>query len=96
MGAYNAFLDLTLGVGSPLLGFLAGKAGIASVFDVSASAAVLAVPIALPLRAETSRSAMVSITPQTRSLRRLGVETIDLLYQHRVDGLFCTPRSIDC
>ena len=68
MGAYNAFLDLTLGVGSPLLGFLAGKAGIASVFDASAIAAVLAVPIALRLRAETSRSAMVCATPQTQNL----------------------------
>ena len=69
MGAYNAFLDLTLGVGSPLLGFLAGKAGIASVFDASAIAAVLAVPIALRLRAETSRSAMVTAMPQSKALR---------------------------
>jgi hypothetical protein len=50
MGAYNAFLDLTLGVGSPLLGYLAGKVGIGVVFDASAIAAVLAVPIALRLR----------------------------------------------
>jgi MFS family permease len=68
MGAYNAFLDLTLGVGSPLLGLLAGRAGIASVFDASAIAAILAVPIALRLRAETSRSAMVGTTPQTQKL----------------------------
>ena len=68
MGAYNAFLDLTLGVGSPLLGFLAGKVGIASVFDASAIAAVLAIPIALLLKAETSRSAMVCVTPQTQNL----------------------------
>lgn len=46
MGAYNAFLDLTLGVGSPLLGLLAGKAGIAAVFHASAIAVVLAIPIA--------------------------------------------------
>lgn len=51
MGTYNAFLDLTLGVGSPLLGFLAGKAGIAAVFDASAVAAILAIPIALRLTA---------------------------------------------
>lgn len=56
MGAYNAFLDVTLGAGSPLLGLLAGKAGIAAVFDASAIAAILAIPIALRLRAETSRS----------------------------------------
>jgi MFS family permease len=63
IGAYNAFFDLTLGVGSPLLGFLAGKAGIATVFDASAIAAVLAVPIALRLRAETSRFATIKIRP---------------------------------
>jgi MFS family permease len=68
MGAYNAFLDLTLGVGSPLLGFLAGRAGIASVFDVSAIAALAAVPIALRLRAGTSRSATFNTTPQTQKL----------------------------
>jgi MFS family permease len=56
MGTYNAFLDLTLGVGSPLLGFLAGKAGIAAVFDASAVAAILAAPIALRLRAATYRN----------------------------------------
>jgi MFS family permease len=49
MGAYNAFLDMTLGVGSPALGFLAGKAGMQAVFDASAVAAVLAIPIALYL-----------------------------------------------
>jgi predicted MFS family arabinose efflux permease len=65
MGTYNAFLDLTLGVGGPLLGFLAGKAGIASVFDASAIAAVLAVPIALRLRAESSDS------PRSRSRFKL-------------------------
>ena len=69
MGAYNAFLDLTLGVGSPLLGFLAGKVGIASVFDASAIAAVLAIPIALLLKAETSRFAMVTAMPQPKALR---------------------------
>jgi MFS family permease len=54
MGTYNAFLDLTLGVGSPLLGLLAGQAGISVVFDASAVAAILAIPIALRLRAEAS------------------------------------------
>jgi hypothetical protein len=49
MGAYNAFLDLTLGVGSPALGVLAGKAGIEAAFDASAVAAILAIPIALHL-----------------------------------------------
>jgi len=54
MGAYNAFLDLTLGVGSPALGFVAGKAGVQAVFEVSAAATVLAVPIAFHLRGRTS------------------------------------------
>jgi MFS family permease len=49
MGTYNAFLDLTLGIGSPALGFLAGKAGIHSVFDASAVAALVAMPIAYHL-----------------------------------------------
>jgi MFS family permease len=49
MGAYNAFLDLTLGLGSPALGFLAGKAGIEAVFYASAVTAALAVPIAIHL-----------------------------------------------
>lgn len=49
MGTYNAFLDLTLGFGSPALGFLAGRAGLGSVFIVSAVTAVLAIPIALCL-----------------------------------------------
>jgi MFS family permease len=66
MGAYNAFLDLTLGLGSPLLGLLAGRMGIAAVFDAIAIAAVLAIPIAFRLRAETSRFGMGSGVPQTQ------------------------------
>lgn len=50
MGTYNAFLDLTLGVGSPVLGWLAGRSGIGAVFIASAIAAVLAVPLVLMLR----------------------------------------------
>jgi MFS family permease len=49
MGTYNAFLDLTLGIGSPALGFLAGKAEIGAVFYASAVTAVLAVPVAFHL-----------------------------------------------
>jgi MFS family permease len=55
MGTYNAFLDLTLGVGSPALGFIAGKAGVQAVFDASAAAAVLAIPVALHLQGWTSK-----------------------------------------
>ena len=35
-GAYTAFLDLALGLSNPALGLIAGKAGVASVFLVSA------------------------------------------------------------
>lgn len=57
MGIYNAFLDLTLGLGSPLLGLLAARAGIASVFEASAVAALLAIPIALRLMTRPARAA---------------------------------------
>ncbi len=50
MGTYNAFLDLTLGLGSPALGWLGGAAGLRSIFIASAVAAILAVPIAFRLR----------------------------------------------
>ncbi len=50
MGTYNAFLDVTLGLGSPALGWLGGAAGLRSIFIASAVAAGLAVPIALRLR----------------------------------------------
>jgi MFS family permease len=50
MGTYNAFLDATLGFGSPALGVLAGAAGLGSIFIASAVAALLAVPIALYLQ----------------------------------------------
>ncbi len=47
MGSYNACLDITLGFGSPMLGYIAGQLGMASVFSVSAVAAVLAVVVTL-------------------------------------------------
>src|SRR4051812_12542698 len=50
MGVYTAFLDLALGVLSPLLGLLAGVAGLASVFGVSALLALCTAPIAARLR----------------------------------------------
>ncbi len=49
MGCYNAFLDVTLGFGSPALGFLAGKYGFESVFLASAIAAVLSIFISMYL-----------------------------------------------
>ena len=48
MGAYGAFLDLSLGLSSPVLGFIAGRTGLASVFLVSTVAVLCSV--AIPLR----------------------------------------------
>jgi MFS family permease len=47
MGAYTAFLDLALGVSGPLLGLVAGAAGLEAAYLCSAVAALAAVPIAL-------------------------------------------------
>jgi MFS family permease len=63
MGTYNAFLDLTLGFGSPGLGFLAGKAGLNAVFLVSAVAAVLAIPIVAILAARKPNRRAERSTP---------------------------------
>lgn len=49
MGTYNAFLDLTLGLGSPAIGLLGSLAGLGAVFVMSAIAALVAIPIALRL-----------------------------------------------
>ena len=46
MGAFTAFYDLSLAISGPLLGIIAGAAGIASVFFVSALTAVTAAMIA--------------------------------------------------
>lgn len=54
MGSYTACLDLTLGVGSPLLGVVGGHAGLPSVFLVSAGAAVVGAGIALWMAARTA------------------------------------------
>jgi MFS family permease len=49
MGAYTAFLDLSLGLASPALGVIAGVAGLNAVFLVSTFAALCTAPIALCL-----------------------------------------------
>jgi MFS family permease len=49
MGAYTAFLDLSLGVASPLLGVIAGRAGFAAVFLVGAVLVLGAAAIAIRL-----------------------------------------------
>jgi MFS family permease len=63
MGTYNAFLDLTLGLGSPALGWLGGTAGLGSIFLGSAVAALLAVPIALLLLYRPSGGTGISVEP---------------------------------
>jgi MFS family permease len=49
MGIYTAFLDLALGLGSPVLGLIAGWAGLGSVFLASALIVLCATAIALRL-----------------------------------------------
>jgi len=49
MGAYTAFLDVALGLGSPALGLIAGSAGLGAVFLASAVVVLGAAPIALRL-----------------------------------------------
>lgn len=49
MGAYTAFLDLSLGLASPALGLIASVAGINTVFLASTLAALCTAPIALCL-----------------------------------------------
>jgi MFS family permease len=46
MGAYTVFLDVALGFGSPMLGLLAGRAGVGSVFLASAILALGAAVVA--------------------------------------------------
>ena len=49
MGAYTAFLDIALGVGSPALGLIAAGAGLGTVFLVSALIVLSAAGFALKL-----------------------------------------------
>lgn len=49
MGAYTAFLDVSLGLGSPVLGWVASVRTLGSVFLVSAVFVVAATPLALRL-----------------------------------------------
>ena len=49
MGAYTAFLDLSLGLASPSLGWIAGRAGLSAVYLVSTLVVLSSVTIALRL-----------------------------------------------
>jgi MFS family permease len=56
MGAYTAFLDVALGLGSPALGLIAGSAGLGTVFLASAVVVLGAAVIALGLVAKRVRN----------------------------------------
>jgi predicted MFS family arabinose efflux permease len=55
MGAYTAFIDLSIGITSPLLGLIAGQAGLRSVFLVSAAVVLCAAVVATRLVFASSR-----------------------------------------
>ena len=55
MGTYTAFFDLTMGIGTPILGYVANRAGLHAVFLVSAFSAFCAAPIAWWLLATPRR-----------------------------------------
>jgi MFS family permease len=56
MGAYTACLDLALGVSGPVLGLVASVAGLGAVFLVSAVTVLAALPVALCLLKNKTRS----------------------------------------
>jgi MFS family permease len=60
MGTYTAFLDVTLGLGSPVLGFLASIAGLGAVFLASGVTALCAVPVAIALMTSSAARARTS------------------------------------
>ena len=49
MGAYTAFLDVTLALASPALGLIAGAAGLGAVFLASTLSVLCAAAIAMRL-----------------------------------------------
>jgi len=63
MGAYTAFLDLALGLGSPVLGWIADRRGVESVFLVSALAVVSASLVALGLMRQPRPAIVVKRVP---------------------------------
>jgi MFS family permease len=66
MGAYTAFLDVALGLGTPALGLLANAAGLGAVFLASAVAALCAAPIAASFLCSSVHAA----TPVPRAASR--------------------------
>ena len=63
MGAYVAFMDMSLGVTSPLAGALAGWAGIRSVYLAGAVVVLAAVVVALSLLLKPIKTAPAGTTP---------------------------------
>ncbi len=64
MGAYTAFLDLTLGLASPALGFIGGVAGIGAVFLTGAVVVLCAAGIAILLLPPSFRKAHCVHSPR--------------------------------
>lgn len=61
MGAYTACLDLALGISGPVLGLIAGRGGLSTVFLVSAVLVLCAAPIALRLLVRSPAAAAGSL-----------------------------------
>jgi hypothetical protein len=60
MGAYTAFLDLSLGLASPALGLVATHAGLGSVFLVSTLVVLSGAVVAMRLLAAPARASLTS------------------------------------
>jgi predicted MFS family arabinose efflux permease len=58
MGTYTAFFDLGVGVTSPLLGLIAGHAGLRAVFLASALVVLCAAAIAMRLLDTDARASL--------------------------------------
>jgi hypothetical protein len=54
MGAYTVFLDVALGFGTPVLGLIAGSAGLGAVFLATSLAALSGAAFAFRLMTEGS------------------------------------------
>jgi MFS family permease len=70
MGAYTAFLDVSLGISSPVLGLIASRAGLSAVFLVSAIVVLVSAVIALWIVCRSRRD-IESVT--TTKTARAGV-----------------------
>lgn len=75
MGAYTAFLDLALGLGTPALGLVAGAAGLSAAFLASAVAALGAAAVAARLLMEPSIPGGRALTLLARN-RTIGAQCV--------------------